>query len=111
MKANELFSLSLLRALQPHNQGNGHLELFRSLDDTLGNVVAAHDTTKDVDEDALDFRVRKQDLKRFLDSLGGCSSVKLISKSTMNRKQKMTPTLRRPRNSRGYHRAATAHPS
>lgn len=37
-------SLSLLGALQTHDKGDLHLQLLCGLDDTLGDVIATHDT-------------------------------------------------------------------
>lgn len=72
---NVRLSLSLFGALQPYDERDVHLELLSSLDDTLSDVVATHDTTEDVDEDTLDLGVRAQDLEGLLDSLGSSTSV------------------------------------
>ncbi len=71
---NVRLGLSLFGALQPYDERNVHLKLFSGLDDTLSDVVATHDTTEDVDEDALDLGVRAQDLEGLLDGLGGSTS-------------------------------------
>jgi hypothetical protein len=46
-KIYSLFGLSFLSALEPDNQRDGQVQLFSSLDDTLSNVVASHDTYED----------------------------------------------------------------
>jgi hypothetical protein len=75
-KRNDLLlSLLLLGTLETNNERYGHVEVLGGLDDTLGDVVAAHDTTKDVDEDALHLGIREQNLKGALDSLGAGTSV------------------------------------
>lgn len=38
------FGLRLLSALQTDDKRDAHVELLCSLDDTLRNVIAAHDT-------------------------------------------------------------------
>ena len=72
------FRFCLFCTLQTDDERNLHLQLFGSFDDTLRDVVAAHDTPKDVNEDALHFRIRVQDFERLLDSLWRSTSVKFL---------------------------------
>lgn len=46
------------------------VELLSGLDDTLSDDVASHDTTEDVNEDHVDFRVSCDDFEGFLDGVG-----------------------------------------
>ena len=66
--AEDLLGLLLLGALETDNKGNLELELLGRLDDTLGDDVAAHDTTEDVHKDRLDVLAREDNLKRLLHS-------------------------------------------
>lgn len=70
-----LFSLFFLGAFQPDDEGNSESELLRGLDNTFGNVITAHNATKDIDKDALDFGIGEQDFERLFDSLGGSTSI------------------------------------
>ena len=69
-----LLGLGLLSTLQPDDERNSQGKLLCRVDDTLRNVITAHDTTKDVDEDALDLGVGNKDLERLLDRVGGGTS-------------------------------------
>lgn len=70
-----LLRLWLLRALEADDQGHLERQLLGSIDDTLGNVIAAHDASEDVDEDALDLGVRYKDFERLLNGLGRGTAV------------------------------------
>ena len=70
-----LLRLGLLGALQPDDEGDSEGKLLRSIDDTLSDVIATHDTTEDVDEDTLDLGVRDKNLERLLNRVGGGTSV------------------------------------
>ena len=74
-----LLRLGLLGALQPDDEGDSEGKLLRSIDDTLCDVIATHDTTEDVDEDTLDLGVRDKDLERLLDRVGGGTSAAELS--------------------------------
>lgn len=76
-RRNARFRLGLLRAFQTHDEGDFHLQFLSSLDDTLRDVITAHDAAEDVDENALHFRVRVQDFECLLDGLGCSASVKI----------------------------------
>ena len=69
-----LFRLGFFGTFETDNQGNRQGEFFRCLDDTFGDVVAAHDTTKDVNKYTLHFRIREEDFKCLFDSLGRSTS-------------------------------------
>lgn len=69
--ANNLVGGVDVGALQTGNDGDLQVEGLDSLDETGGNVVAADDTTKDVDKDSSDLGVRGDELKGLLDSLRG----------------------------------------
>ena len=71
-----LFGLLLLGALESYNEGNVKLEFLGSSDNSLRNIITSHDTTKDIDEDALHFGVSEKNLECFLDGFGGCASIR-----------------------------------
>jgi len=65
-----LFSFLLLRSLQSDDEGDLQLEFRSGLDDTLGNNVASHDASKDVDKDGAHRLLPQQELERLLDRIG-----------------------------------------
>jgi hypothetical protein len=61
--------------LQTSNDGSLQVHALDDLDQTLGDSIAADDTTEDVDEDGSDLGVRGDQVERLADSLrGGTSS-------------------------------------
>lgn len=70
-----LLRLGFLRALESYNQWDGEAELPGGADDTLSNIITPHNPSKDVDENALDLGVSKQNLKRLFDGLGSSTAV------------------------------------
>lgn len=60
--------------LQTGNDGGLQVHLLNDLDQTLGDGVAADDTTEDVDEDGGDLGVRGDEVEGLADSLGGGTS-------------------------------------
>jgi len=71
-----LFCFCFFGAFETDDQGNGQREFFGRLDDAFGDVIAAHDAAKDVNEYALHFGIREKDFERLLDGLGRCTSDK-----------------------------------
>lgn len=78
MSVLSLFGLLLLGALETDNQGNGHRQFLRGLDNTLSNVIATHDAAEDVDEDALDFGVGEQNLESLFDGFRSRTSTEQV---------------------------------
>jgi hypothetical protein len=68
-------------AHQPAHQWDLHTDLLGSLDNTLSNGIALHNTTEDIDENAVDLRVVVQDLEGNFDLLdvGTSSDIKEVS--------------------------------
>lgn len=57
-QGNDLpFSFLLFGTFQSNNERDGKTKLPSSLDDSFGDIITTHDTTKNVDKDALDFNV------------------------------------------------------
>src|SRR5690606_15111438 len=52
-----------IRAFEANNQRNLETDFLHGSNDTLGDDIALHDAAEDVDEDALDLRVRRDDLE------------------------------------------------
>lgn len=75
LDGNIRFGFGFFRALETHDEGDGHAQLLSSFDDTFRDIVATHDASEDVDENALHIGVSVQDLKGLLDSLRGSTSV------------------------------------
>jgi hypothetical protein len=63
-------SLVSIGACQPNNYGHFDVYLLGSLDDTLSDSVAFHDTSKYIDEDGFHIFVLVEDLEAYLDLLG-----------------------------------------
>src|SRR6056297_1705520 len=61
---DDLLALFDVRPFQAHNQWNLETHLFHGRDNAFRDHVAAHDTAEDVDQDALDLRIRCDDLER-----------------------------------------------
>jgi hypothetical protein len=68
-----LFRFGLFGTFEADNQGNRQREFFRRLDDAFGDVVAAHNATKDVDKYTLHFGICEKNFECLLDSFG-CST-------------------------------------
>jgi hypothetical protein len=107
-----LFRFGFLCALETDDQGNCQGKFFGCLDDAFGDIVAAHDATKDVDEYALHFRIREKDLERLLDRFGRGTSAKPRCEFMLPEMEKECDvTLRRPRSWPVDHRARKGRPS
>lgn len=65
-----LFRFGFFGPFETDDQGNRQGKFFGRLDDAFGDVVTTHDAAKDVNKDALHFRIREKDLERLLDRLG-----------------------------------------
>ncbi len=61
-------------AFEPDDQWDGESDGFGGVDDALGDDVAAHDSSEDVDEDAVDGVVGEDDAEGFGDGFFGCGT-------------------------------------
>lgn len=68
---DELVGLLHVGTLQTGDDGGAQVHLLDDVDETLGDGVAADDTTEDVDEDGGDLGVAGDQLEGALDGLGG----------------------------------------
>ena len=84
-----LFRFGFLGALETDDQGNCQGEFFGCLDDAFGDIVAAHDTTKDVNKYTLHFRIREKYLERLLDRFGRGTSENECMNATRNGKRNL----------------------
>src|SRR5207248_10769434 len=63
-------ALLFARAGHAHHQRQGEVEIARGIDDAVCHLVATGDAAKNVDQDALDVRVARQQLERAVHHLG-----------------------------------------
>lgn len=68
---DELVGLLHVGTLQTGDDGGAEVHLLHDVDETLGDGIAADDTTEDVDEDGRDLGVAGDQLEGALDGLGG----------------------------------------
>jgi hypothetical protein len=104
-----LLRLGFLGTLETDDKRDGHLELLSRLDDTLCDVVTAHDTTENVDEDGFDVLVSKEQLERLLDGFGSSTSTEVIRNSICVILIRIL-TRQRQGSSLADHRAKQGHP-
>src|SRR6266516_1922823 len=69
----EFFPFFHLAAVHPDDDGEGAVDLACGLDDSLGNDVATHDASENVDEDTFDVAILENDLERLGDLFPGGS--------------------------------------
>ncbi|KAI3487620.1 hypothetical protein L1887_48401 [Cichorium endivia] len=79
---DEFFCLLLVRALQTHDERDGHVEFLGGLDDALCDLLARDNAAKDVDKDALHLVRVEQQLKRLFDrsGRGGATDVEEVGR-------------------------------
>lgn len=70
----QLVSLLHVGTLETGNDGSAQTHVLDNVDETLGDGVAADDTTEDVDEDSRDLGVAGDELESGLDSSGGSTT-------------------------------------
>merc|ERR1712224_902739 len=66
---DDLLALLHIRAHESHDERLREASLFHCVHDPIGDDVATHDSTKDVDENGLDIWIALDDLKGCLDRL------------------------------------------
>src|SRR5690606_18183967 len=70
----DLLTLPGIRTLQTYDQGNMDIHFFCRFHNSPGNPVTPNDTSKDIDEDGLDFRFFQDDSKARLNRFSTRSS-------------------------------------
>src|SRR5690606_31365108 len=70
----QLLAQLFVGTLHAHHQWNAEVDGLARSNDALGDDVAAHDATEDVDQNGLDAFVLEHDLERFCNLFGRCTT-------------------------------------